>query len=107
MNHSADKEESGCASDVSSSSATAAASTFHVVQNKYGGNADADADAARLQRLLDQLASCNLSTTTSNYVEMPMICVLGGTSSGKSSLLSQLSDIELPSAHTLTTRCPG
>ncbi|GKY98332.1 hypothetical protein MPSEU_000790800 [Mayamaea pseudoterrestris] len=55
-----------------------------------------------LQSMLDRLAASNLS----NYVEIPMICVLGGTSSGKSSLLSSLSGVELPSSHTLTTRCP-
>ena len=31
---------------------------------------------------------------------------MGDTSSGKSSLLSALSQIELPSSHEITTRCP-
>ena len=35
-----------------------------------------------------------------------MIAVMGDTSSGKSSLLSSISMIELPSATKLTTRCP-
>ena len=35
-----------------------------------------------------------------------MIAVMGDTSSGKSSLLSSISMIELPSAAKLTTRCP-
>ena len=39
-------------------------------------------------------------------VSLPMICVLGDTSSGKSSVLSSLIGIELPSASTLTTKCP-
>ena len=42
----------------------------------------------------------------SNYVSLPMICVLGDTSSGKSSVLSSLVGLELPSASTLTTKCP-
>eukprot|EP00985_Skeletonema_marinoi_P028827 scaffold26084_cov80-Skeletonema_marinoi.AAC.4 len=37
---------------------------------------------------------------------LPMIAVMGDTSSGKSSLLSNISLIELPSADVLTTRCP-
>ena len=40
------------------------------------------------------------------YVSLPMICVLGDTSSGKSSVLSSLIGLELPSASTLTTKCP-
>ena len=55
-----------------------------------------------LRDILDRLTASNLS----KYVEVPMICVIGGTSSGKSSLLSNLSMIELPSSHSLTTRCP-
>jgi GTPase SAR1 family protein len=39
-------------------------------------------------------------------IELPMIAVFGDTSSGKSSLLSNLAMIELPSNHSLTTRCP-
>ncbi len=42
----------------------------------------------------------------SRYVDLPMICVLGDTSSGKSSVLSSLIGVELPSASTLTTKCP-
>lgn len=45
-------------------------------------------------------------TTIAQWVQLPMICVMGDTSSGKSSLLSQLSGIELPTHHQLTTRCP-
>jgi len=56
-----------------------------------------------LRGFMDQLTT---STTIRNYVELPMICVLGDTSSGKSSLLSALSMVELPSSHQLTTRCP-
>ncbi|CAB9528450.1 Interferon-induced GTP-binding protein [Seminavis robusta] len=50
-----------------------------------------------------------LSTTTNITqwgIELPMIAVFGDTSSGKSSLLSNLAMIELPSNHSLTTRCP-
>ena len=46
------------------------------------------------------------SVNLSNYVPAPMIAVLGDTSSGKSSLLSSLTGLELPSSSTLTTRCP-
>jgi hypothetical protein len=48
----------------------------------------------------------NSSTRVGDYVDLPMIAVMGDTSSGKSSLLSSISMIELPSASTLTTRCP-
>ena len=40
------------------------------------------------------------------YVAVPMIAVMGDTSSGKSSLLSMLSGIEFPSNDQITTRCP-
>ncbi|KAG7352654.1 dynamin family protein [Nitzschia inconspicua] len=46
------------------------------------------------------------TTNVSQYIDLPMIAVMGDTSSGKSSLLSSLSDVELPSASELTTRCP-
>ena len=36
------------------------------------------------------------------YVDLPMIAVMGDTSSGKSSLLSNISLVELPSSDTLT-----
>lgn len=42
----------------------------------------------------------------SRYVDLPMICVLGDTSSGKSSVLSNLIGVDLPSATALTTKCP-
>eukprot|EP00980_Cylindrotheca_fusiformis_P011603 scaffold2744_cov136-Cylindrotheca_fusiformis.AAC.20 len=51
---------------------------------------------------IDQWTASGLS----NYVSLPMICVLGDTSSGKSSVLSSLIGLELPSASTLTTKCP-
>ena len=41
-----------------------------------------------------------------NYVSLPMIAVMGDTSSGKSSLLSGISMVELPSCSSITTRCP-
>jgi len=56
-----------------------------------------------IRQFLDQLTSF---TNISQYIELPMIAVMGDTSSGKSSLLSQISGIELPSSHQLTTRCP-
>jgi GTP-binding protein EngB required for normal cell division len=56
-----------------------------------------------IRHFMDQLTS---STHISEYVELPMIAVMGDTSSGKSSLLSQISGIELPSSHQLSTRCP-
>ena len=40
------------------------------------------------------------------YLKLPQIAVMGDTSSGKSSLLSQLSGIEFPSNQNITTRCP-
>ena len=40
------------------------------------------------------------------WISLPTIAVLGDTSCGNSSLLSQLSGIELPSSHQITTKCP-
>ena len=39
-------------------------------------------------------------------IRLPQIAVAGGTSTGKSSLLSSISGIEFPSSSALTTRCP-
>jgi ABC-type thiamine transport system ATPase subunit len=46
------------------------------------------------------------STNMSKYVNLPMIAVMGNTSSGKSSLLSSISMVEFPSSSELTTHCP-
>jgi GTPase SAR1 family protein len=51
---------------------------------------------------MDKLAQSNVD----EYVDLPMIAVMGDTSSGKSSLLSMISQVELPSNDKLTTRCP-
>jgi GTPase SAR1 family protein len=51
---------------------------------------------------IDKLAGTNVS----NHVELPMIAVMGDTSSGKSSLLTSIANVELPSSDELTTRCP-
>jgi GTPase SAR1 family protein len=58
---------------------------------------------AKMREFMDRLTS---STNVSKWIELPMICVTGDTSSGKSSLLSNLSMVEFPSSHKLTTRCP-
>eukprot|EP00985_Skeletonema_marinoi_P032340 scaffold39111_cov126-Skeletonema_marinoi.AAC.6 len=54
------------------------------------------------REFMDKLAECNVD----EYVNLPMIAVMGDTSSGKSSLLSNISLVDLPSSDTLTTRCP-
>jgi interferon-induced GTP-binding protein Mx1 len=46
------------------------------------------------------------SSGLDRIVELPEIAVLGDTSSGKSSVLTNISSIELPSAHDICTRCP-
>jgi len=56
-----------------------------------------------MSEFMEKLSS---STKISEYVDLPVIAVFGDTSSGKSSLLSNLAMIELPSNHSLTTRCP-
>jgi GTPase SAR1 family protein len=58
---------------------------------------------AAIRNFMDKLTS---STNVSRYIELPMICVMGDTSSGKSLLLSSICMTELPSSHQLTTRCP-
>ena len=65
--------------------------------------ASSSSPEAAWKELVDQWT---LTTNLSKYVPLPMIAVMGDTSSGKSSLLSSLSGIELPSASTLTTKCP-
>ena len=56
----------------------------------------------RFRAFMDKLAQSNVT----EYVDLPMIAVMGDTSSGKSSLLSMISGVELPSNDKLTTRCP-
>ena len=56
-----------------------------------------------IRAFMDKLTA---TTDVSKYIDLPMIAVMGDTSSGKSSLLSSLSAVELPSASELTTRCP-
>lgn len=56
----------------------------------------------QIHAFLDKLMA---TTNVSSYAELPMIAVMGETSSGKSSLLSSVSGVELPSASDLTTRC--
>jgi GTP-binding protein EngB required for normal cell division len=56
-----------------------------------------------IRAFMDKLTA---TTNVSKYIDLPMIAVMGDTSSGKSSLLSSLSAVELPSASELTTRCP-
>jgi len=56
-----------------------------------------------LREFMDRLTD---STNVSKWMDLPTICVMGDTSSGKSSLLSNLSLVELPSSHKMTTRCP-
>lgn len=51
---------------------------------------------------MDRLTQSNVD----EYIDLPTIAVMGDTSSGKSSLLSMLSQIELPANDKLTTRCP-
>jgi septin family protein len=58
---------------------------------------------AAMREFMDRL-SC--VTNVSKYIELPQIVVMGDTSSGKSSLLSNLVMVDLPSSHKLTTRCP-
>ena len=55
-----------------------------------------------LRQFMERLAVSNVG----RYIEFPMIAVMGDTSSGKSSLLTSISGVELPSSEKLTTRCP-
>ncbi|CAJ1946622.1 unnamed protein product [Cylindrotheca closterium] len=66
-------------------------------------NTITDSDGNEAYRaFMNKLAQCNVD----QYVDLPMIAVMGDTSSGKSSLLSMISLVELPSNDKLTTRCP-
>ena len=58
--------------------------------------------SAKCREFVDFLSSNGIG----REIELPQIAVIGDTSSGKSSLLSALSGIELPSSSELTTRCP-
>jgi len=69
------------------------------IQNK---TADSLEGYEHYRSFMDKLAESGVD----DYVDLPMIAVMGDTSSGKSSLLSNISLVELPSSDTLTTRCP-
>jgi len=56
----------------------------------------------RYRAFIDSLNEHNVD----EYIDLPQIAVMGDTSSGKSSLLSNISLVELPSNDNLTTRCP-
>ena len=56
----------------------------------------------RYRQFMDRLTESNVD----DHINLPMIAVMGDTSSGKSSLLSSISLVDLPSADCLTTRCP-
>jgi interferon-induced GTP-binding protein Mx1 len=56
----------------------------------------------RYREFMDRLTENNVD----EFISLPMIAVMGDTSSGKSSLLSNISLVELPSNDNLTTRCP-
>ena len=53
----------------------------------------------RYRQFMDRLTESNVD----DYIDLPMIAVMGDTSSGKSSLLSNISLVDLPSADCLTT----
>ena len=54
------------------------------------------------RKLIDYLHAKDVG----RYVELPQIAVMGDTSSGKSSLLTAISNIQFPSNDQITTRCP-
>jgi GTPase SAR1 family protein len=56
----------------------------------------------KYRSFIDRLSDSNLE----KHVSVPMVAVMGDTSTGKSSLLSMLSGIELPSNDQITTKCP-
>ncbi|KAL7573614.1 hypothetical protein ACA910_008748 [Epithemia clementina (nom. ined.)] len=66
------------------------------------GNEEYDSFISRVRSVIERTVEAGLD----NDVDLPMIAVMGDTSSGKSALLSNIAEIELPCAHTLTTRCP-
>ena len=60
------------------------------------------------RQLMSEWTSASFSETfrLEDYCSLPLICVMGDTSSGKSTVLSQLTGIALPANCQLTTKCP-
>ena len=60
------------------------------------------------RHLMTQWTASTLTDTfrLGDYCALPLICVMGDTSSGKSTVLSQLTGIALPAHCQLTTKCP-
>eukprot|EP01032_Pedospumella_encystans_P016705 gene16705-19051_t len=55
-----------------------------------------------MREFIDELHNNGIN----QYISLPEIAVMGDTSSGKSSLLSALAQLQLPSNDQITTRCP-
>jgi GTPase SAR1 family protein len=68
--------------------------------NRIRGAAESTETSYRA--LIDHLHKSNVG----EFIELPQIVVVGDTSSGKSSLLSSLAEIQFPVNDVLTTRCP-
>jgi hypothetical protein len=101
-------EDSGCMDATTNANANATGTSNAVgVGNDMNMNVNVNLEHlpgnAAMREFMDRMTS---STNVSKWIELPMICVTGDTSSGKSSLLSNLSMVDLPSSHKLTTRCP-
>ena len=62
--------------------------------------------SAGYRQLMQQWAQNNDDFRLDDYCALPTICVMGDTSSGKSTVLSQLTGIALPAHCQLTTKCP-
>ena len=65
-------------------------------------NANFDADTQRHRKIIDNLHNTGID----RWIKLPQIAVIGDTSSGKSSLLSNISLIPFASSDEVCTRCP-
>lgn len=98
----ADLDKETKESEDAATPAKATPSTSWLFQEQTNSHQQYQFNSRHTKEWIDQWTASGLS----NYVSLPMICVLGDTSSGKSSVLSSLIGLELPSASTLTTKCP-
>jgi hypothetical protein len=64
------------------------------------------ATSSGLRSVRDKLLALPCRVLSQWGIELPLVMVVGSTSSGKTSLLTNLTGLELPVASTLTTRCP-
>jgi Dynamin family len=98
------RQHQSAANTLINSSSSSSSNNNNNTNSNYYNTTDLAFSSDRLAHMLEQLSRIPNESTIA--IPWPVWIVLGDTSSGKSTVLSQLTGIPLPSSHELTTRCP-